>query len=75
MSKNTIFNIVYQFISQREIRTMKIIFYNLEIPCINNIIYENGKYSDEESKYIYNKYLKSHFNCLVKIYKIERIYS
>lgn len=75
MSKNTMFNIVYQFISQTEIRTMKIIFYNLEIHCINNIIYENDTFSDEESKYIYNKYLKSHFNCLIKIHKIERIYS
>jgi len=75
MSKNTIFNIDYQFVSQTKIRTMKIIFYNVDIlSTVNNIIYENNKYSDEESEKIYNKYLKSHFNFLIKINKIERIY-
>ena len=55
MSKNTMFNIIYQFISQTEIRTMKTIFYNLEIPfTLNTIIYENDKYIYQTYKKLFD---------------------
>jgi len=75
MSNNVILNIVYRFTSQTEIRTMKVIIYDIHIDeKLNNIIYENDKYTNEEYKKVYDEFVNDHFNQLNYIYKIERIY-
>jgi hypothetical protein len=54
---------------------MKVIIYDIHIDeKLNNIIYENDKYTNEEYKKVYDEFVNDHFNQLNYIYKIERIY-